>query len=85
MKAEHQHLAGLLQALPIPEWKWETISLDFITGFPCTRKQHDSIMVVVNKLSKTAQFIPMKSTYKIVEILDIFMRETFHLHSIPRW
>ena len=54
VKAEHQHPAGLLQPLPILEWKWEVISLDFITSFPLTQKQDDSIMVVVDKLSKTA-------------------------------
>ena len=80
MKEEHQHLAGLLQPLPILEWEWETISLDFITSLPCTRKQHDSIMVVVDKLSKTAHFIPVKSTYKTVEITNIFMKEIFRLH-----
>jgi len=64
VKAKHQHLVGFLQPLPIPEWKWETISLDFITDLPHTKKQHDSIMVVVEKLSKTTHFIPMKSTYK---------------------
>ena len=62
VKDEHQHLAGLLQPLPIHEWKWEVISLDFITDFPLTKKQNDSIMVVVDKLNKSAHFIPVKST-----------------------
>lgn len=52
IKAEHQHPMGLLQPLPILEWKWETISMDFITGFPKTKKNNDSIMVMVEKLSK---------------------------------
>ena len=41
VKVNHQHPTGLLQPLPIPEWKWEIISLDFIIGFPLTQKQHD--------------------------------------------
>jgi hypothetical protein len=52
VKAEHRHPTGLLQPLPIPEWKWEVVTMDFITGFPRTDKQHDSIMVVVDKLTK---------------------------------
>ena len=65
VKVEHQHPAGLLQTFPIPEWKWEVISMDFILGLPMTMKQHDSIMVVVDKLTKVSHFIPVKSTYKV--------------------
>ena len=64
IKTEHQHPVGLLQPLPIPEWKWEIISMDFITGLTKTNKQHESIMVVVDKLSKVSHFIPVKSTFK---------------------
>lgn len=84
VKMEHQHPAGLLHPLPISEWKWETISLNFITSLPRTRKQHDSIMVEADKLSKTTHFIPVKSTFKIVEITKIFMKEIFRLHGIPK-
>jgi hypothetical protein len=84
VKVEHQHPTGLLQPLPIPEWKWEIISMDFITGLPKTQRQHDSIMVVVDKLSKSAHFIPVKSTYKAINITEIFMKEIFRLHGIPK-
>ena len=57
VKVEHQHPAGLLQPFPVPEWKWEVISMDFITGLPMTWRQQDSIMVVVDKLTKEAHFI----------------------------
>ena len=70
VKAKHQHPLGLLQPLPILEWKWEVISMDFITGLPKSKKQNDSIFVVIDKLSKAAQFIPMKSNYKFVNIAD---------------
>jgi hypothetical protein len=50
VKAEHRHLAGLLQPLPIPEWKWEVVTMDFIIGLPRIGNLHDSIMVVVDKL-----------------------------------
>ena len=68
VKAEHQHPTSLLQPLPIPEWKWEAISLYFVTGFPLTQKQHDSIMVLVDKLSTSAHFIPVKSTFKAINV-----------------
>jgi hypothetical protein len=84
VKVEHEHLAGLLQPLPIPKWKWEIISMDFITGFPNTQRQNDPIMIVIDKLSKSAYFIPMKSTYKEINIIEIFMKEIFRLHGIPK-
>jgi len=74
VKAEHQHPTGLLQPLPIPEWKWGVISMDFITRLTKNSKQNDSIMVVVDKLSKASHFIPVKSTYKAINIVDIFMK-----------
>jgi len=82
VKAQHRHPAGLLQPLPIPKWKWEVISIDFITGLPRSKKQNDSIMVVVDKLSKATHFIHVKSTYKAVNIVDIFMKEVLRLHGI---
>ena len=71
VKVEHQHPAGLLQPLPISEWKWEVISMNFITGFPMTMRQHDSIMVVVDKLTKASHFIPVKSMCKADAIAKI--------------
>ena len=84
VKVEHQHPAGLLQPLPVPEWKWEVISMDFITGLAMTWRQHDSIMVVVDKLTKAAHFIPVKSTHQTDDIAKIFMKEIFKLHGLPK-
>jgi hypothetical protein len=70
--------------LPIPEWKWEIISMDFITGLPKTIKQHDAIMVVVDKLSKETHFIPIKSTFKSIDVANVFMKEIFRLHGFPK-
>ena len=69
-----KHPIGLLHPLSVPKWKWETISMDFITGLQKNFRQHDSIMVVVKKLSKSAHFIHVKSTYKDVNIEDISMK-----------
>eukprot|EP00253_Pinus_taeda_P011178 PITA_11178 len=84
IKAEHQHPAGLLQPLPIPEWKWEIISMDFIAGLPKTKKGNDSIMVIVDKLSKAAHFIPVQSTYRAPQIAHVFMQNVFKLHGLPK-
>ena len=84
VKVEHQHPAGLLQPLPVPEWKWEVISMDFIRGLPMTWRQHDSIMVVVEKLTKAAHFIPVKSTYETGDIANIFMKDIFKLHGLSK-
>jgi hypothetical protein len=84
VKAEHIHLAGLLQPIPIPEWKWEFVTMDFITKLPRTSKNHDCIMVVVDKFTKAAHFIPVKITHKEANIADIYMREIYRLHGIPK-
>ena len=77
VKTEHQHPAVLLQPLSIPSWKWEINNLDFIIGLPRNQNQNDSIMMVVDKLSKAAHFIPVKTTYKDANIDDIFLKQIF--------
>ena len=56
VKAEHQRPAGLLQSLPIPEWKWEHITMDFVSNLPRTQKGHEAIWVIVDRLTKSAHF-----------------------------
>jgi hypothetical protein len=75
VKAKHRHPVGFLQPLPIPEWKWEVVTMDFITKLPRTNKQHDSIMVVVDKLTKASHFVPVKLTHKATNIVDVYMKE----------
>lgn len=58
--------------------------MDFITGLLRTSRQHDSIMVVVNKLTKVAHFIPRKSTNFTSEVGHVFIRETVRLHGVPK-
>jgi hypothetical protein len=84
VKSEHRHPAGLLQPLLILEWKWEVVTMDFITGFPRTRKHHDSIMVVVDKIKKSHHFIPLKTNHKEANVVDIFMSEITRLNNIPK-
>ena len=62
VKEECKHPGGLLQLIEIPRWKWEVISIDFIIGLPKIVRQHDSTMVIMDRLTKFAHFIPVKST-----------------------
>jgi hypothetical protein len=63
-KAKHQKPAGLPQPLLVPEWKWEEIVMDFVTGLPQTQKGNDSIWVIIDCLTKVAHFIPVKTTFE---------------------
>jgi hypothetical protein len=84
VKAKHRHPTRLLQPLPIPEWKWEVVMMDFITIFPITSKQRESILVVVDNLTKAAHFIPLKTTHKETNVVGIYMREVASLYDIPK-
>ena len=84
VKAEHQRLAGLLQPLPIPEWKWDKLGMDFITGLPRTRSGYDLIWVVVDCLTKVAHFIPVKTTYTSAKLAKIYMTRIVCLHWVLR-
>jgi hypothetical protein len=64
VKAKHRRPAGLSHPLKIPEWKWEEIGMDFIIGLPRTQKGYDAIWVIMDRLTKVAHFIPVKTTYK---------------------
>ena len=72
VKAEHQKPAGLVQPMPIPEWKWDKLGMDFITGLPRTRSGYDSIWVVVDRLTKVAHFIPVKPLIQARSRQDIY-------------
>jgi hypothetical protein len=87
VKDKHKHPIGLLQPFPIPNYKWEVVTIDFITiitKLPLTVKQHDSIMVVVDKITKVAHFILVKITHKQDKIIRIYMRKNYRLHGVPK-
>jgi hypothetical protein len=73
-----------MQLLPIPKWKWEVVTIYFITKFPMKTRKNDSIMVVVEKLTKAAHFIPVKVTHKAPNIPYIYMREIARLHGVTK-
>jgi hypothetical protein len=84
IKAEHQIPAGLLQLLQILQWKWDEIGMDFIVGLPRTRAGYDSIWVVVDRLTKAAHFIPVKTTNNSVVLAELYMSRIVCLHGIPK-
>ena len=65
VKAEHQKPARTLQPLPILEWKWEHISMDFVSRLPRTSRKHDAVWVVVDRLTKSAHFLPIRMTQSL--------------------
>jgi len=77
-------VAGTLQPLPIPSWKWEDISMDFIVGLPNTPQKHDSIWVIVVRLTKTTHFIPVHTTYNTKRYAEIYIERIICLHGIPK-
>ncbi|WVZ51237.1 hypothetical protein U9M48_002398, partial [Paspalum notatum var. saurae] len=83
VKAEHFKLVGTLQPLPIPSWKWEDISMDFITGLPKTRDGYDSIWVIVDRLTKSAHFLPVRTKYPVEKYAEIYLTRIVCLHGVP--
>jgi hypothetical protein len=82
-KDEHTHSVGLLQPLPIPEHKWEIISMDFIIGLPRAQGK-DCIFVVVDKLTKFAHFFSIATNFSAAQVAELFFREIFRLHGLPK-
>jgi hypothetical protein len=84
VKASHLKTASILQPLPIPSWKWQDISMDFIVGLPNTSQKHDSIWVIVDRLTKTAYFLPVHITYNAKRYAKIYLDQIVHLHGVPK-
>jgi hypothetical protein len=84
VKAERQCPAGLLQPLKVLEWKWEEISIDFIMGLPRTQRGYNSIWVIVDRLTKVAHFIPIKTTYTGPQLAELYISRIVCLHGVPK-
>ena len=83
VKAEHQKPSGLLQQPEIPQWKWEQITMDFITKLPRTARAHDTIWVVVDRLTKSAHFLPIREDFKMERLAHIYINEIVTRHGVP--
>jgi hypothetical protein len=82
-KAKHQKSAGLLQPLPVLEWKWEEIGMDFVIGLPRTQNGNDSIWVIIDRVTKVSHFILVKTTFGGATLARIYLKEIVRLHGIP--
>ncbi|KAI3769531.1 hypothetical protein L6452_00637 [Arctium lappa] len=83
VKAEHQRPYGSLQSLEIPEWKWEHITMDFVTKLPKTVRGHDTIWVVVDRLTKSAHFLAMRETLPMDKLAKLYIDEVISRHGVP--
>ncbi|WVZ97637.1 hypothetical protein U9M48_043154, partial [Paspalum notatum var. saurae] len=84
IKADHLKPAGMLQPLAIPAWKWEDVHMDFIVGLPHTQEGYDSIWVVIDRLTKSAHFIPVKTTYRAKQYAELYISRIVSLHGVHR-
>ncbi|GJS12629.1 putative reverse transcriptase domain-containing protein [Tanacetum coccineum] len=75
VKAEHQKPSGLLQQPEIPVWKWERITMDFVSGLPRTPSGYDTIWVIIDRLTKSAHFLPMKKMDSMEKLTRLYLKE----------
>nr|GFA31922.1 transposon Ty3-I Gag-Pol polyprotein [Tanacetum cinerariifolium] len=83
IKVEHQKPSGVLQQSEIPEWKWEKITMDLVTKLPKCSSGHDAIWVMVDRLTKSAHFLPIREDYKTEELARIYINEIVARHGVP--
>ncbi|GJU37974.1 putative reverse transcriptase domain-containing protein [Tanacetum coccineum] len=83
VKAEFQKPSGLLIQPEIPTWKWERITMDFVTKLPKTSSRHDTIWVIVDRLTKSAHFIPTRATNSMETLTRLYIKEIVSRHGVP--
>ncbi|RVW75435.1 Transposon Tf2-11 polyprotein [Vitis vinifera] len=83
VKAEHQRPAEFLQPLSIPEWKWEHIIMDLVTGLPRTLGGNNAIWVIVDRLTKSTHFLPMKVNFSMDCLASLYVKEIVRMHGVP--
>ncbi|GJV09979.1 putative reverse transcriptase domain-containing protein [Tanacetum coccineum] len=83
VKAEHKRPSGLLVQPDIPEWKWDNITMDFVTKLPKSSQGYDTIWVIVDRLTKSAIFMPMRETDPLDKLARMYLKEVVTKHGIP--
>ena len=84
VKAEHQRPAGTLRPIAVPEWKWDEIGMDFITGLPRSPRGNDEIWVIIDRLSKVAHFLPVWVDITAAKLADLYAARIVVLHGVPK-
>ncbi|GJV66360.1 putative reverse transcriptase domain-containing protein [Tanacetum coccineum] len=84
VKAEHQRTSGLLQQPEILEWKWDKITMDFITKLPRSKSRHDKIWIIVDRLTKSAHFLAIREDYSMKRLAKIYIDEIITLEDMLR-
>ena len=82
VKAEHQKLSNLLQPLEILEWKWKNITMNFVSRLSRTRRGHDAVWVIVDRLTKSAHFLSISMKYSLEKLAKPYLDEIIRLHGI---
>src|ERR1051325_1737872 len=82
-KIKHQKPSGLMEPLFVLDWKWDGISMDFVSGFPRTAKNCDSIWVIVDRLTKSTHFILIRMDYPMERLVELYVKKIVSLHGIP--
>nr|GFC47767.1 putative reverse transcriptase domain-containing protein [Tanacetum cinerariifolium] len=83
VKAEHQRPSGLLVQPEIPVWKWDNITMDFVTNLPKSPQSYDTIWVIVDRLTKSTIFAPMRETNLLEKLEKLYLKEVVAKHGIP--
>lgn len=83
MKAGHQRPAGELQPLDVPMWKWDQIVMDFVVGLPKAQSGQDAIWVIIDRLTKSVHFLPIKVLDKLDKLAKLYVCEMVKLHGVP--
>ncbi|WVZ81457.1 hypothetical protein U9M48_028832 [Paspalum notatum var. saurae] len=84
VKADHLKPGGMLQPLNISAWKWEDIHMDFVVGLPRTQKGYDSIWVIIDRFTKSAHFLRVKTVYRANTYAELYIAKIVSLHGVPR-
>ena len=83
IKAEHRKPSRELQPLPVPMWKWEEVTMDFVSALPRTQSGNEVIWVIVDRLTKSAHFIPLRIGYTMEKLAKIYLQQIVRLYGVP--